>query len=219
MKKAYISRFISNFIRAIALVLCAIMCMGCFIACSEGSNKNEDGRDKDISSNVDSVHDSWESVLDAFLNAVEKGDSNAISSIIAPLVVDKMRTDPENYSSYEDEFEWSTGVSRSYFDSYDLSSLKIYGKRILSTENIYEELMEMAVDSESDAYAGVEDAVFVTLLIDLEYYGVRIDFDHPECCEDEYCFVKQSGKWYIYEGGSCLLYTIDDINCSHRSGN
>lgn len=209
----------SNFTRVIALVLCTIMCMVCFIACSEGSNKNKDGRDKDISSNVDSVHDSWESVLDAFLNAVEKGDTNAISSIIAPLVVDKMRTDPENYSSYEDEFEWSTGVSRSYIDSYDLSSLKIYGKRILSTENIYEELMEMAVNSESAAYAGVEDAVFVTVLIDLEYYGVRIDFDHPECREDEYCFVKQSGKWYIYEGGSCLLDTIDDINCSHRSGN
>ena len=100
MKKAYISRFISNFIRAIALVLCAIMCMSCFIACSEGSNKNEDGRDKDISSNVDSVHDSWESVLDAFLNAVEKGDSDTLLSLIAPAVSDTMRTPPNSVEIY-----------------------------------------------------------------------------------------------------------------------
>lgn len=239
MKKAYISRFISNFIRAIALVLCAIMCMGCFIACSEGSNKNEDGRDKDISSNVDSVHDSWESVLDAFLNAVEKGDTDTLLSLIAPAVSDTMRT-PPNSVVHEDILEYCTEYDKSEFNSWNLASLKIYGKRIILTENVYEEAGSAEYYGDPSDYeyftghannldkyyfeelkesatANIEDAVIVIVEIDLEYYGIRLAYndingDNPI---DEFIFIKQGGEWYLGYGGGELFHVIYDIFWDH----
>ena len=200
----------SNFTRVIALVLCTIMCMVCFIACSEGSKKTEDGQKKDINGGGDAGHDSWESVLDAFLNAIENGDSEALISLIAPMVSDAIKADP--YSDDYDMLGYCTGVNKSEFKRFDLSSLKIYDRRILSTENVYEEY-----ENEFAAYSDVEDAVIVVVEIDLEYYGVRLAYndingDNPI---DEFTFIKQGGEWYLGYGGGELFDVIYDIFWDH----
>ena len=233
MKESYEhSKLVSNLLRAVALILSTMMCIVNFIACSAGNRDTINSSNNDVNNEVSNTneagYDSWESVLDAFLTAVENGDSNAISSLIAPLIVDKMKSDPENYSGYEDEFEWCTGVSKAEFKSFKLSSFKIYNSQLLSTENIYDMLYDMLADSESDVYSGLEDAIYICLLIDFEYCGVRIDFhdeyiegddyvEDAKYCDEEFCFVKQNGKWYLYEGGGKLFFLIDQIN-DYRSG-
>lgn len=220
MKESYEhSKLVSNLLRAVALILSTMMCIVNFIACSAGNRDTINSSNNDVNNEVSNTneagYDSWESVLDAFLTAVENGDSNTLMSLIAPMVRDVMRDD--TYSDEYDELGYCTTVNKTEFDSYDLSSLKIYDRRIISVANIHEESKEMALNDGIDAYASVEDTIMVVVMIDLEYYDVRFDYDHGECPEDEFIFIKQEGKWYLSYGGAVLFDLIDDMSWDHRS--